>query len=43
MYPKASTSNIPFAYIHDVNELYNLLKIAFDNPRRIRNKDMGWY
>ncbi|AGX02772.1 hypothetical protein B14911_16870 [Bacillus sp. NRRL B-14911] len=30
--------NIPFAYIHDVNELYNLLKIAFDNPRRIRNK-----
>jgi hypothetical protein len=35
--------NIPFAYIHDVNELYNLLKIAFDNPRRIRNKDMGGY
>jgi hypothetical protein len=35
--------NIPFAYIHDENELYNLLKIAFDNPRRIRNKDMGGY
>jgi hypothetical protein len=22
--------NIPFAYIHDVNELYSLIKIAYD-------------
>lgn len=28
--------NIPFAYIHDVNELQKLIRIAYANPRRKR-------
>jgi hypothetical protein len=30
--------NIPFAYIHNVNELFNLIKIAYDNPRMKRHR-----
>lgn len=30
--------NIPFAYIHDVNELRKLIKIAYDNPRMNRHR-----
>lgn len=29
--------NIPCAYIHNVNELLNLIKIAYDNPRMKRH------
>lgn len=28
--------NIPLVYIHNVNNLFKLIKIAYDNPRRIR-------